>query len=168
MDKKENIILFWGHQSKNDKITKSCLSQWYPCKFKENDFEYNTAEQYMMIQKAKLFEDNETLNEIIKAKTPKEYKYLGRQIKNFNGKTWNEKKFDIVVNGNMLKFSQNEELKNFLLSTNDTILAEASPYDKIWGIGIGEDDKDSYNIEKWKGENLLGKALMKVRDELRK
>ncbi len=78
------------------------------------------------------------------------------------------KKFDIVVNGNMLKFSQNEELKNFLLSTNNKILAEASPYDKIWGIGIGQDDKDAYNIDKWKGENLLGKALMKVREELRK
>ena len=102
-----------GHQSKKNQISKSCLSQWYPCKFKENDFEYNTAEQYMMIQKAKLFEDNETLNEIIKAKTPQEYKKLGRKVKNYNNKIWKEKKFDIVVNGNMLKFSQNEELKIF-------------------------------------------------------
>ena len=168
MEKNENIILFWGHQSKKNQISKSCLSQWYPCKFKDETMEYNTAEQYMMIQKAKLFEDNETLNEIIKAKTPQEYKKLGRKVKNYNNKIWNEKKFDIVVNGNMLKFSQNEELKNFLLSTNNKILAEASPYDKIWGIGIGEDDKDAYNIDKWKGENLLGKALMKVREELRK
>ena len=121
-----------------------------------------------MIQKAKLFEDNEILNEIIKAKSPKEYKALGRKVKNFNRKKWDEKKLNIVFKGNMLKFSQNEELKNFLLSTNDKILAEASPYDKIWGIGIGEDDKDAYNIEKWKGENLLGIALMKVREELGK
>ena len=168
MEKKENIILFWSHQSKKNQITKSCLSQWYPCKFKDDDFEYNTAEQYMMIQKAKLFEDNEILNEIIKAKSPKEYKALGRKVKNFNRKKWDEKKLNIVFNGNMLKFSQNEELKNFLLSTNDKILAEASPYDKIWGIGIGEDDKDAYNIEKWKGENLLGIALMKVSEELGK
>ena len=76
MEKKENIILFWSHQSKKNQITKSCLSQWYPCKFKDDDFEYNTAEQYMMIQKAKLFEDNEILNNICSGMI--ENSYIGR------------------------------------------------------------------------------------------
>lgn len=168
MEKEKEIILFWGHQYKKNKITKSCLSQWYPCKFKDETMEYNTAEQYMMIQKAKLFNDNETLNLILEANTPKEYKQLGRKIKNFNHEIWDKNKFEIVFNGNLLKFSQNEDLKSFLLSTQNKILAEASPYDSIWGIGIGENNNDAYDIMKWKGENLLGKALMKVRDELRK
>ena len=165
----EKYIFFWGHTEKKEgELTKSCLSQWYDCSFEIDGILYSTAEQYMMSQKALLFNDNETNLKIMGSKAPKEYKQLGRQVKNFSPKLWDEKKFDIVVKGNLAKFSQNENLKQFLLNTKDKILAEASPYDKIWGIGMAQDDKDIYNPDKWKGENLLGKALMKVREIIKK
>ena len=158
------FLFFWGHHSKNNKITKSCLSQWWPCKFKSNNIEYNCAEQYMMSEKAKLFKDEETYQLILKERSQKTIKHLGRLIKNFNDKEWNKNKIKIVVQGNILKFSQNEELKNYLIETGDKILVEASPYDKIWGIGLDENNPDARNPYKWKGENLLGFSLMEVRD----
>ena len=168
MESEQKYIFFWGHQEKEGEITKSCLSQWYNCLFKIGEITYHTAEQYMMSQKALLFNDIETNSKIMKENDPKQYKELGRQVKNFSPKIWDEKKFEIVVKGNLYKFSQNENLKQFLLSTKNKILAEASPYDKIWGIGMDANDKDILNQDKWKGENLLGKALMKVRDIIKK
>ena len=165
----EKYIFFCLYTEKKEgELSKSCLSQWYDCSFEIDGILYSTAEQYMMSQKALLFNDNETNLKIMGSKTPKKYKQLGRQVKNFSPKLWDEKKFDIVVKGNLAKFSQNENLKQFLLNTKNKILVEASPYDKIWGIGMAQDDKDIYNQDKWKGENLLGKALMKVREIIKK
>lgn len=164
----DKYIFFRSHQEKEGQITKSCLSQWYDCQFIVDGKKYTTAEQYMMAQKALLFEDKEIYDKIINSKTPKEFKELGRKIKNFSDDKWNPKKFDIVVKGNVEKFSQNEKLKQFLLNTKNKILVEASPKDKIWGIGMDENDKDILDESKWKGENLLGKALMKARDILKK
>ena len=93
---------------------------------------------------------------------------LGRKVKNFDEKKWNETKYSIVFAGNLLKFSQDENLKDFLLSTKNDIIVEASPYDKIWGMGMSADDEFVENPTRWKGENLLGFALMEVRDELSK
>ena len=162
------FIFFWGYHNKYNQITKSCLSQWYPCKFKSNNIEYNCAEQYMMSEKAKLFKDEETYQLILKETSQKKIKGLGRLIKNFNDEEWNKHKISIVVQGNILKFSQNEELKNFLIGTGDKILVEASPYDRIWGIGIDENNPYVTNPHKWKGENLLGFSLMEVRDIIKK
>ena len=169
MESKDKYIFFWGHNEKNPgEITKKCLSQWYNCLFEVDGITYYTAEQYMMSQKALLFNDNETNLKIMQEKDPKTYKALGRQVKNFDPSIWDKNKFEIVVKGNTAKFSQNEELKKFLLNTNDKILVEASPHDKIWGIGMDENHKDILDPTKWKGENLLGKALMKARDYIRK
>ena len=165
---KEKYIFFWSHKKIEGKLTKSCFSQWYDCSFVVNGIKYYTAEQYMMSQKALLFNDKETNNIIMKEKDPRTYKKLGRLVKNFSPEIWDKNKFEIVVNGNIAKFSQNEDLKQFLLNTKDKILVEASPHDKIWGIGMDENDKDILNPTKWKGENLLGKALMKTRDCLKK
>ena len=164
----EKYIFFWGHKEKEVPVTKNCLSQWYDCEFIVNGIKYHTAEQYMMSQKALLFEDKEINEKIMNSKTPKEYKELGRQIKNFSSDKWELNKFDIVVKGNIAKFSQNEKLKQFLINTKDKILVEASPYDKIWGIGMSEDDKDILDESKWKGQNLLGKAIMKAREFIKK
>ena len=128
---------------------------------------YKTAEHYMMAGKAKLFNDLEILEQILKSDTPNQAKSLGRKVKNFDPQLWDEHKYEIVKQGNLLKFSQNEKFKEFLLSTNDKILVEASPYDTIWGIGMLETDSKAENPKQWKGENLLGFALMEVRDELR-
>lgn len=166
--KKEKLkfLFFWGHTVK-DEITKSCFSQWFPFKFEENGISYKTAEHYMMAGKAKLFNDEEVLVKILNAETPNESKSLGRKVKNFDPKLWDEHKYEIVKQGNLLKFSQNEKFKEFLLSTNNKILVEASPYDKIWGIGILESDSRAENPLLWNGENLLGFALMEVRHQLR-
>ena len=137
-------MFFWGHKKFNE-ITNTCLSQWYECKFTVDGVEYHTAEQYMMAQKAVLFKDDELLQEIMSADNPAVYKKLGRQVRNFDSDVWNEHKFQIVVNGNMAKFSQNPELLDFLLKTGDRVLVEASPYDRIWGIGLAKDTPDIEN-----------------------
>ena len=164
--KKLKFLFFWGHTENIDKATKACFSQWYNCKFIVDEITYHTAEQYMMAQKALLFNDNEIFNEIMRANHPKEYKELGRKIKNFSEVKWNESKYQIVLKGNIAKFSQNEKLKAFLLNTGTKILVEASPYDKIWGIGLSANEENIENPLTWKGENLLGFALMEVRDLL--
>lgn len=158
-------IFFWGHRPSADgSITKSCFSQWFACRFTVDGVEYSTAEQYMMAQKALLFGDNKIYNEIMKASHPKQFKALGRMISGFDDKIWNQHKTDIVIKGNTAKFSQNQELKYFLLNTNERILVEASPYDKIWGIGMKSDDSRCENPTLWQGENLLGFCLMEARD----
>ena len=162
--KKLKFIFFWGHTQNGDEITKACFSQWYNCKFVVDGITYHTAEQYMMAQKALLFNDNDIFNKIMNSKHPKEYKELGRKIKNFSDSKWNENKYQIVLKGNIAKFSQNEKLKAFLLNTGTKILVEASPYDKIWGIGLSADQENIENPLTWNGENLLGFALMEVRD----
>jgi len=166
--KKENIgfLFFWGHIVKEE-ITKACFSQWFPFQFEENGIKYQTAEHYMMAGKAKLFNDNETLEEILKSDSPNQVKNLGRKVKNFDPKLWDEQKYEIVKRGNFLKFSQNQKFKDFLLSTNDKILVEASPYDTIWGIGMLETDPKANDPLLWNGENLLRFALMEVRDLLK-
>ena len=120
-----------------------------------------------MAQKAWLFKDIEIFSKILDSTDPKEIKALGREVKNFDPKIWNQHKFEIVVKGNLCKFGENQELKEFLLSSGNKILVEASPYDKIWGIGMKEGTPGIDNPTNWKGENLLGFALMEVRDELR-
>ena len=162
------FLFFWGHHKEGNQITKSCLSQWWSCTFTSNNIEYNCAEQYMMSEKAKFFKDDKMYDLILKENSPAKIKKYGRQVKNYDGDEWDKVKFDIVVQGNILKFSQNKELKEFLINTENKILVEASPYDKIWGIGLGADDPNVDDIYKWRGKNLLGFALMKARDYIKK
>jgi len=103
----------------------------------------------------------------LSAKNPGEAKQLGRTIRGFSDKNWNNKKFDIVVKGNYAKFSQNPELATFLIGTGKRVLVEASPKDRVWGIGLPEDDPKAENPNLWRGMNLLGFALMAVRRQLR-
>ena len=121
-----------------------------------------------MAKKALLFGDTRTYNKIMKESEPAACKALGKSVANFNQQLWDSSKEEIIYNANYAKFSQNPELKAALLATGDAIIAEASPYDKIWGIGLKATDPESQDPMKWKGQNLLGKALMRVRDELRK
>lgn len=167
--KNQKFVLFWGHRkSKDGSITKSCLSQWWHSSFTVGGVTYNCMEQFMMASKAKLFGDSEIFEKIMQTKTQKTIKDLGRKVRNFDGKVWDEHKFTIVYYGNLMKFSQNEDLRSFLLSTGKKILAEASPYDGIWGIKLPQEDERAQIPVKWQGENLLGFALMQVRDELSK
>jgi len=161
------IIYFWGHTPNPRKITAACLSQWYDCNFEVEGVQYHTTEQYMMACKARLFGDEEVLNEIMNATHPHDYKKLGRKIRGFEQSLWDARKYDIVVEGNKAKFGQNPELMEFLLSTDVAILVEASPYDKIWGIGLDRETALEVSVEQWQGESLLGCALMDVRDWLK-
>lgn len=112
------------------------------------------------------WEDEEIRKEILGCSAPEQIKALGRKVRNFDETVWDKVKYSIVLNGNYLKFSQNPELREFLLATGDTILVEASPYDTIWGIGMSAKSENAENPMKWRGHNLLGFALMEVRDEI--
>lgn len=165
----DEVVMFWGHRAhRSGKITKSCLSQWWPCSFVDHELQqsYTTAEQYMMAHKALLFEDNECMEAILVAENPQEVKALGRAVKNFDEGIWNEYKAEIVFRGNLLKFSQNPELGAFLQSTGEKVIIEASPIDRIWGIGLAADNPDALIPKNWQGENLLGFILMDVRAAL--
>ena len=137
-------------------------------------FSFYNCEQYMMFQKASLFKDVKIKQKIIQEHNPKNIKKLGREVKNFNNATWNKYKEFIVYQGNLLKFSSNEELKTRLLNTGNKVLIETSPFDSVYGIGLdyygcslNKQQFDLLNVNNWKGSNLLGFALMQVRDELR-
>lgn len=158
MSTEQNIILFWKSYP---------FSQWSPSKFIVDDIKYSNTEQYMMAEKARLFKDYDIEKKIMNTTTPAVMKALGRKIANFDQSVWDQYKYQIVVCGNYAKFSQNSNIKQILLDTGDAIIAEASPYDKIWGIGLLPTHKDAQNPNKWKGENLLGKALMEVRSKLK-
>ena len=168
---KENRIkylFFWGHQpNKDGSVSKSCFSQWWLAEFEKDNIKYKSAEHWMMAGKARLFEDNEMLEKIILSKSPAEAKKLGRQVKNYDETTWQAHRYEIVKEGNLLKFGQHPDLKEFLVNTQERVLVEASPYDNIWGIGMIASNPESEHPSQWNGLNLLGFALMEVRDELR-
>ena len=165
--KSDKFLLFWGHQ-KSANLSASCLSQWYSSIFWEDETKYICAEQYMMAKKAECFGDKEALEQILSTKDPAQMKALGRQVRGFDAKVWDEIKFGVVLNASYLKFSQNAPLRDFLLSTGSKVLVEASPVDKIWGIGLAASDENAQNPMKWRGQNLLGFALMRTRDEIAK
>lgn len=159
--------LFWGHTSKPGRpVGKECLSQWYPASFVIGDQTYLTAEHFMMASKAVVFGDSEAYESVLLAATPQEAKRIGREIRGFDSARWIGVSFGLVVEGNVEKFQQNAVLREFLLTTGESVLVEASPVDTVWGIGLAADDPNATNPEQWKGENLLGFALMEVRRRL--
>ncbi|MFK8011958.1 MAG: NADAR family protein [Marinicellaceae bacterium] len=165
--KKVYYVYFWGHRPSADgSISKSCFSQWYKVPFEINGYNYQTAEHYMMAEKARLFNDESVLNSILKAQSPGEAKKLGRLVNGFNQETWLEHRFDIVCRANYAKFSQNPKLKQYLINTGNKVLVEASPVDKIWGVGLAATHDHIHNPRLWKGLNLLGYALMVARKQL--
>jgi len=159
-------VFFWGHQKPKSGVSKSCFSQWYESPFEENGILYQTAEHYMMAAKARLFCDDQSEAKVIAASNPGEAKKVGRSVVGFNEDVWCENRFEIVVQANLLKFEQNRDIGDFLRGTGERVLVEASPVDKVWGIGMATDNAAVDNPNLWKGLNLLGFALMEVRDRL--
>ncbi len=143
------------------------FSQWVKPGFTVDGVFYKTAEHWMMAEKARLFNDEETLQKIIEADHPSIAKDLGRQVKNYKEDLWAQHRYNIVLSGNRYKFTQNNESKAILLETGSKILVEASPVDRIWGIGLAEDNEVIHNPCNWQGLNLLGFALTDLRDELK-
>jgi len=162
------FLFFWGHTQKNEGLTdKSCFSQWFSSPFTVDGVTYQTAEHWMMAKKAELFNDIEITKHILGSETPAIAKDFGRKVKKFDDKKWSKACFEIVVEGNIHKFSQRDELRIFLLNTGDKIIVEASPGDTVWGIGLSQEDPKAISPSTWRGENLLGFALMEVRDCLK-
>ncbi|MYR46323.1 NADAR family protein [Streptomyces sp. SID5910] len=161
-------LCFWGHQPLPDgRIGPSCLSQWWPSPFTVDGVEYATAEHWMMAGKARLFEDAEAERRVLAAGHPAEAKKAGRLVRGFDEAVWERERFRIVVEGSVHKFAADPALRTFLLNTGDRVLVEASPLDRVWGIGLSPDAEATTNPEHWRGQNLLGFALMAARERLR-
>ncbi len=160
-------VFFWGHApSKDGSVSKSCFSQWWPSAFEVDGVTYKTAEHWMMAEKARVFDHLAMVDKICACEHPMEAKKLGREVRGFDPKVWDQHKYNIVKQGNIHKFSQHKDLKEFLLNTKNRVVVEASPRDRIWGIGMGQANEKAQNPNLWRGQNLLGFALMEVRDEL--
>lgn len=160
-------LYFWGHRPTRDgRVGPGCLSQWWPASFTEAGHTFASAEHYMMAHKAWLFDDDETAARILDAPTPAEAKKLGRTVRHFDETVWDAHRFGIVTRASTAKFGQHEELRGFLLGTGEQVLVEASPVDRIWGIGLAADDERAASPSTWRGLNLLGFALMAARDTL--
>ncbi|CAL9443515.1 hypothetical protein SUDANB150_02269 [Streptomyces sp. enrichment culture] len=161
-------LCFWGHRPRQDgRLGLSCLSQWWPSPFTVAGVEYRTAEHWMMAGKARLFADPEAERRVLAAAHPAEAKKAGRLVRGFDEAVWERERFRIVVEGSVHKFASDPALRAFLLDTGGRVLVEASPVDRVWGIGLAADDEAATDPERWRGPNLLGFALMAARERLR-
>lgn len=149
-------VYFWG----------SVFSNFHKCSFKLLGQQFSSSEQAFMWCKAKAFKDEEIAAEILKYSDPKKVKALGRKVKNYDDAKWDMVRYELMVKVNEAKFSQNKDLLDILKETGNRKLVEASPLDKIWGVGLHYDDDAILDESNWVGKNLLGKALMDVRDLL--
>ena len=143
------------------------FSQFHTSHFTLEARAYMCAEQYMHEQKARLFGDDAMAARILASSRPHEHKMMGGAVEGFDQDRWDAAKIAIVTQGNRAKFGQNPGLRRRLLETGAALLAEANPKDYIWGIGLAENDPDARHVDRWKGQNLLGQILVKVREELR-
>lgn len=156
-----NIICFHNPNEEN-----GYLSNWYLSDFLIEDISFSSVEQYMMYQKAICFRDKEIATQILQTQDVAEIKALGRMVSGYDDNYWNGIRQIVVYNGLLAKFLQNEDLKEQLLGTEKSLLAECAVKDKIWGIGLSMKDPDRLDVTKWRGQNLLGYTLMMVRDRL--
>jgi ribA/ribD-fused uncharacterized protein len=161
------FLYFWGHRPRADGgASAACFSQWFASPFVLEGVRYATAEHWMMAEKARLFGDDAALVRVLAKDDPSAAKAAGRGVRDFDDAYWMSHRFDIVVRGNLAKFEQHPLLRDFLLGTGDQVLVEASPVDAIWGIGLAAGDPRAQDPAEWQGLNLLGFALMTVRDLL--
>ena len=154
----EEFVFFWGQAS--------CFSNWFAADYEVDSVDYNCGEQRMMHAKALLFNDEAVAQQIMRTPGPWNQKKLGRAVKNFDPEMWDAHKMAIMEELLMAKFSQNAPLLDILLATGTKTIVEASPTDLIWGIGLREDDPRITDRSAWRGQNLLGQALMNVRQKL--
>lgn len=143
------------------------LSNWYLSEFTIDDITFSSMEQYMMYEKAILFHDQETAEKILQTDNVAEIKALGRTVQNFDDTVWGQSREEIVYKGVFEKFRQNPELRKRLERTGEEVIAECAVKDRIWGIGLSMKDEDRFCVERWKGQNLLGKILMDVRKDIK-
>ena len=158
---------FWGHRPRPDgRVSAGCLSQWWPSRFVVDGVTYATAEHWMMAGKARLFADPQAEARVLAAAHPAEAKKAGRLVRGFDEAVWERERFRIVVEGSVHKFASDAGLRAFLLGTGERVLVEASPMDRVWGIGLAAKDEGAEDPARWRGLNLLGFALMEARARL--
>lgn len=163
-----SLLLFWGHTvPASGELGPHVFSQWYPHEFAVDGVRYSSAEHYMMAEKARLFGDQKARQDILATPSPREAKALGRTVAGFDHAAWEAHRFDIVTAASVAKFGSDEALRSYLVGTGDQILVEASPHDRIWGIGMDRNAPGAEQPSAWRGLNLLGFALMRARAELR-
>lgn len=155
---RDGYALFWGQWPSN----------WERSSFTLDGKRYNCVEQYMMAEKARLFKDNRMLKNIMSSTEPRDQKRYGRLIKGFDERKWSSVRYNVVLRGTIEKYRQNKHLLAKLMETGNLTFVEASPNDKIWGIGMRSDDPNATHPGKWLGKNLLGKAITEAREILRK
>jgi ribA/ribD-fused uncharacterized protein len=162
------LLFFSGHQPlPNGKIGTNCLSQWWAAPFDVDGDFYATAEHFVMVGKARLFGDEAIAAHILKSTAPEEAIDLGREVRGFEQSLWLAARYEIVVAANRAKFTARPELRVYLTQhTGQKILVHANPNDSLWGIGLAPNDIRARKPTEWRGKNLLGFALMEVRDEL--
>lgn len=158
----ETVVCFHNPEEIN-----GYLSNWYLSDFSVDEIQYSSMEQYMMYQKALLFQDMEIAKQILNTSNVGKIKALGRSVKNYEDVIWNGMRQIIVYQGLLQKFQQNTELKEKLLATQEHLLAECAVQDKIWGIGLSIKDERRLHLDKWQGQNLLGFSLMRIRSALK-
>ncbi len=157
-----NLVCFHNPNEEN-----GFLSNWSLSRFVLEGVEFSSVEQYMMYQKALCFHDTAIAARIMETNDVAVIKSLGRAVSNYDDSIWNEIREKIVFDGLMAKFSQNDDLKKQLFDTGDSVLAECAMKDEIWAIGLSMKNPNRFDRTKWRGRNLLGYTLMKVREALR-
>lgn len=161
------FVFFPDCGSATEPPTRSCLSQWGTAPFESEGRRFLSSEQALMHAKALLFGDAEMAARILAARTSWMARELGGRVRGFREDAWAERRHGLAVAANLPRFAQNPSLRDFLLSTEDAVLAESSPVDRVWGIGLDESDRHARDPRRWPGLNLLGFALMEVREALR-
>lgn len=160
-------VFFWGHTPRRpNSVDAACLSQWWPARFEAEGHEFGSAEHYMMWRKARLFGDERKAAEIESARSPAHAKALGREVDRFDEAVWEQHRWDIVVAGSLAKFSSDPRLREYLVATRRRVLVEASPVDRVWGIGLTADSEHATSPSQWRGLNVLGFVLMETRERL--
>jgi hypothetical protein len=157
----KDFVFFWKPEEEN-----ACFGNWFPLAFSVDGIHFHTSEHYVMYHKALLMGDEEIARAVLEDPDPHSAKKWGQRVKPWSQDIWNRERCRIMYEACFAKF-QAEDMRQRLLNTGDAVLVEASPYDKIWGIGLLKTDKNARNPQRWKGLNLLGKVLMKIRQDVR-
>lgn len=158
---REDLIAFWKVSDEY-----GYFSNWYISEFELDNIVYNSVEKYIMAKKATIFNDKDMLEKILNSNNQRDIKSYGRKVKNYDDKVWSKARYNIGLEAIKAKFSQNEMLKSKLLATKNKIIVEASPLDRIWGIGLSKNNDDILEPSKWRGTNILGDMLMQAREEI--